>query len=195
MRAQRQARIPAKSLNGRPTLLFCFTGSIACYKVLDCITALREAGWNVLCLMTKAAHHFVTPVVLESLSGNRVYSDLFGENPFPGPLHTSLADMAKLILVAPASADVVAKLAHGIADDLVTSTVLASTAPLWLAPAMNDNMWNHPATQANVKALAAYGAHLIGPTVGHLVCHREGLGHVATPEEIVKAVHPSVRRC
>ncbi len=178
--------------DGRPTLLFCFTGSIACFKVLDAITAFREAGANVYCLMTKAAAQFVTPLTLESLSGNRVYSDQFGENPFPEPLHTSLADRATAILVAPASADVMAKLAHGLADDLVTSTVLASRAPLWIAPAMNDNMWNHPATQANAAALRRHGARLIGPVVGHLVCHREGVGHVAPVEDIVSALLPGL---
>lgn len=191
-RARAAKSTQATKADRRPTLLFCFTGSIACFKVLDAITAFREAGAHVLCLCTKAACQFVTPLTLESLSGNRVYCDQFGENPYPEPLHTSLADRASAVLVAPASADVMAKLAHGLADDLVTSTVLASRAPLWIAPAMNDNMWAHPATQENLETLKRHGARIIGPVMGHLVCHREGMGHVAPVEAIVSAVLPTL---
>ena len=165
------------------------TGSIACYKACDVVSALRkESGVNVHVVMTKEATHFVTPLTFQTLSGNRVYSDLFE---FPEEwdlLHTTLSSKADLILVCPATQNLIAKLAHGICDDLLTGVLFASKAPALLAPAMNKSMYEHPVTQENLAKLKKLWYGFIGPIQGELACRQVGMGHIAETAGIIAAV-------
>ncbi len=169
------------------------TGSIAAYKACDIINILRRNGFNVTVIMTKEADEFISPLTLQTLSNNKVYSEMFELPTQWNPLHTSLADKADLILIAPACANTIGKIAHGICDDLLTCVALASNAKLLLAPAMNEKMYKHPAVQENIKALKARGVKFIGPVKGSLVCGYEGIGHIAEIDTIIKEVKKSLR--
>ena len=171
-------------LRGRRILLGV-TGGIAAYKACILVRLLRLRGASVRVVMTRSAERFVGPATFAALSDHRVYTDLFEE---PGVvLHVRLAHEADVAVVAPATANVVAKLAQGIADDLLTSTLLESSCPLVVAPAMHTGMWEHPATQANVSALADRGARIVGPARGALAAGDEGLGRMSEPEDILTA--------
>jgi phosphopantothenoylcysteine decarboxylase/phosphopantothenate--cysteine ligase len=165
-------------------ILVAVSGGIAAYKVPALVRALRRHGHEVRCVMTPAAVEFVSPLVLQTLSGHTVRSRLFDPAEEGEIDHVALADWADLVVVAPATANLLARFAHGLADDLVSTLVLATRAPLLLAPAMNVNMWHHPATQQNVELLEARGARRIGPDPGELACGWEGLGRMADPEAI-----------
>ncbi len=168
----------------RKTIVHIVSGSIAAYKAGDLVTLLREEGARVICVMTESAKHFTTPLVLRSLSGEQVYHDFFSaETPYD-VLHTSLADSADLVLVSPASADFIAKLAAGMAGDLASCIVLATKAPVVLVPAMNDQMYLHPLTQQNMQKLKQIGYKFVDPVEGHLVCGKEAIGHIAEPDAI-----------
>jgi len=180
-----------KRLNGK-TILLCITGSIAAYRACDLLRDLKCEGANVFCLMTEAATRFVTPLTFHSLSGNPVYSDPFSSQEDWNVLHTTLADRADLILVAPATADMIARLAHGFANDLVSSVILASRAKVMIVPAMNDNMFAHTMTQENLKKLEKIGYQSVSPIEGDLVCGRVGMGHIAENETILKSIHSSI---
>ena len=172
-------------LEGR-RLLLGVTGGIAAYKACILVRLLRLQGASVRVVMTRSAERFVGPATFAALSDHRVYTDLFEE---PGVvLHVRLAHEADLAVVAPATANVIAKLAQGIADDLLTSTLLEATCPLVLAPAMHTGMWGHPATQANVNALSSRGARIVGPAHGSLAAGDEGTGRMTEPEGIVQAI-------
>jgi phosphopantothenoylcysteine decarboxylase / phosphopantothenate---cysteine ligase len=172
-------------LQGRRVLLGV-TGGIAAYKACILVRLLRLQGASVRVVMTRSAERFVGPATFAALSDHRVYTDLFEE---PGiVLHVRLAHEADITVVAPATANVIAKLAQGIADDLLTSTLLEATCPLVLAPAMHTGMWEHPATQANVNALSSRGARIVGPAHGSLAAGDEGTGRMTEPEDIVQAV-------
>jgi phosphopantothenoylcysteine decarboxylase/phosphopantothenate--cysteine ligase len=168
-------------------ILLGVTASIAAYKACDLIKDLKKTGYEVYVVMTKDAHHLVTPLSLQTFSGNEVTTDFFA--PSGKPRHIKLAEEADLILVAPATADCIAKIANGFADDALTSTILASTAPVLVAPAMNDKMWNNPFTQENIERLKKNGIRIIQPIKGMLACGYEGMGHLAPLEDIVKAVN------
>jgi phosphopantothenoylcysteine synthetase/decarboxylase len=173
-----------KSLNSK-TIVHIVTGSIAAYKAGDLVQALREEGARVICVLTACAKHFVTPLTLRALSGEAVYSDFFSaETPY-GVIHTSLAEEADLVLIAPASANFIARLAAGLADDLASTIVLAADSPVVLVPAMNDHMLAHPLTQRNLKTLRDIGYHIVEPIVGSLVCGKEALGHIAGHADIL----------
>jgi phosphopantothenoylcysteine decarboxylase/phosphopantothenate--cysteine ligase len=144
-------------------ILVAVSGGIAAYKTPELVRALKRAGHSVRCALTPAATEFVSPLTLQALSGEPVRRELFDAAEEGAIDHIALADWAELIAVAPATADILARMAHGLANDLVTTVVLASRAPLLLAPAMNVNMWRHPATQQNVEMLRARGARVIGP--------------------------------
>lgn len=174
--------------NSPKTVIFGLTGSIACYKVCDCIAQLALEGVRVLCVLSRAAKEFITPLTLASVSGFPVYEDQFMPPPFSKPVHTYLAQEADLIVVAPATADVIAKIATGQADDLLTSTILASRAKMLLAPAMNENMWLNGFTQENVGRLRKAGIEFVEPIRGHLVCQVEGLGHIAAADTILNRI-------
>jgi phosphopantothenoylcysteine decarboxylase/phosphopantothenate--cysteine ligase len=168
-------------------ILVAVTGGIAAYKVPELIRGLRGAGHAVRCIATPEALEFVTPLVLQSTSGAPVRTRLFDAAEEGAIDHIALADWAELLLVAPATAHALARLAHGLADDLVTTVALATRAPLLLAPAMNVNMWEHAATQESVRVLRERGAHFVGPESGVLACGWEGLGRMAEPAAILAA--------
>jgi phosphopantothenoylcysteine decarboxylase/phosphopantothenate--cysteine ligase len=159
-------------------------GGIAAYKAPDLVRRLRERGAEVEVVMTAAAARFVTPATFQAVAHRPVHSDLWDSEPATGMGHLELAAWADTLLIAPATADVIARLAHGIADDLLTTLALASEAPLALAPAMNSRMWRHSATQANVATLAARGARLIGPDEGPLAEGESGPGRMVEPAAI-----------
>lgn len=164
------------------------TGSIAAYKAADIASQLTKVGHAVTCVLTKAALEFVTPLTLATLSRRPVVTDLFAEKEGWQPGHIQLADETDLLLIAPASADVLASLAHGFANDALTAIALATRAPILIAPAMNGKMWQHPATLRNVETLKGWGAKFIEPAEGLLACGYEGVGRLAPVEEIVAAV-------
>lgn len=165
-------------------VLVAVTGGIAAYKVPELVRALRRAGCAVRCATTANAVHFVAPLVLQTLSGESVRTDLFDREQEGQIDHIALADWAELVVVAPATANLLAKLANGLADDLVSTLLLATRAPVLVAPAMNVNMWNHPATQANVATLRERGVRFVGPESGPLACGWEGEGRMAEPAVI-----------
>ncbi len=170
------------------------TGSIACYKACDVVSALRkEEGLNIHVVMTTEATRFVSPLTFQTLSGNRVYSDLFELPEEWDLLHTSLSGAADLILVCPATMNLLGKLAHGICDDLVTCTLFASKAPVILVPAMNTAMYEHPVNRENVARLRRLGYEFVGPVKGELACRQVGMGHISEVETIVEAVRRRLR--
>lgn len=168
------------------TIILGVTGSIAAFKAADLTSRLTKAGHGVFVVMTSHAAEFVTPLTFQTLSRNTVTTGLFDGKESWHPGHIDLADRADLLLIAPATANVIAKLANGIADDALTSIALASTAPLLIAPAMNGKMWRHAATRENVARLKSRGAKFIGPEEGLLACGYEGLGRLWNVEEIAR---------
>jgi phosphopantothenoylcysteine decarboxylase/phosphopantothenate--cysteine ligase len=170
------------------------TGCIGAYKAAEIVRLLKKRGLEVQVVLTKNAREFVTPLTLETLSEAPVISDLFGPVREEGIRHISLTEETSLFLVAPASADVIAKLALGIADDFLTTFALANRAPLLLAPAMNTNMLEHPAVTANLETLRSRGAEIIEPGEGWLACGWLGKGRLAEPEEIVSRVEARLKR-
>lgn len=164
------------------------TGSIAAHKAVDLASLLTKAGHSVHVVMTADALKFITPLPFKTLSRHPVVTDLYDEEEGWKPTHITLADSADLLLIAPATANVLAKLAAGIADDALTCIALAlnPNAKLLLAPAMNGKMWQHPATQQNVATLKSRGAQLVGPDSGMLSCGYEGVGRLEVVEEIAK---------
>jgi phosphopantothenoylcysteine decarboxylase/phosphopantothenate--cysteine ligase len=163
-------------------------GGIAAYKSLDLIRRLRERGATVRCVLTKAGAHFVTPMALAALSEQPVHDDLFELTDDNGMGHIRASRQSDLVVVAPATANLMAKMALGLADDLASTLLLASDKPILLAPSMNLIMWGHPATQANLATLKARGVMQIGPGAGELACGEEGDGRMAEVAEIVSAV-------
>jgi len=165
-------------------ILVAVTGGIAAYKVPELIRILRRAGACVRCAMTPAAEEFVSPLVLQTLTGHPVRTDLFDASQEGEIDHISLADWAELVILAPATANTLAKLSGGFADNLVSAVLLATRAPILVAPAMNVNMWEHPATRSNMETLRQRGVCAIGPEVGELACGWEGAGRMSQPEAI-----------
>src|SRR5271166_2538806 len=169
-------------------ILLIISGGIAAYKSLDLIRRLREQGAAVRCIMTAAAQHFVTPLSVASLSEDKVYDDLWSLTDESEMGHIRLSREADLVVVAPASADLIARMAAGLADDLATTALLASDKPVLIAPTMNLMMWAHPATRANLATLDARGVTRVGPGSGDLACGEVGSGRMAEPLEIVAAI-------
>lgn len=174
-----------KDLTGQKILLG-ITGGIAAYKSAVLCRELKRLGAEVRVIMTAAAVHFITPLTLQALSGHPVNSDLFQAETDHGMGHIELARWADLIIIAPASANTIARLAHGQADDLLTTTVLASDAPLYLAPAMNSLMWRHLATQANIELLTSRGVKILGPAEGDQACGEQGMGRMLEAKQIAE---------
>lgn len=164
------------------------TGSIAAYKAADLTGKLARLGAEVFPVMTAGAAKFITPLTLQTLARQPVGGDLWAEGHGWQPGHVELADRADLLLVAPATADVIAQFAHGLAPDFLSSLYLVARCPVLFAPAMNGKMWAHPATVANVATLTARGAEFIGPEAGMLACGYEGLGRLWPVEGIVARV-------
>ena len=163
-------------------------GGIAAYKAVDLVRRLRDRDFDVRVVMTAAAREFVTPLTFQALSSNPVHCELLDEQAEAGMGHIELARWADLVLIAPATANVLARLAHGLADDLLTTLCLATTAPLVLAPAMNRQMWHSSATRANVLTLLDRGVAMLGPGEGDQACGEVGPGRMLEPEEIVARV-------
>ncbi len=174
-------------LAGKRVLLIV-TGGIAAFKVPDLIRRLRERGAGVRCILTKGGAQFVTPLTLQALSEDKVYSDLFSLTDESEMGHIRLSREADLVVVAPATADVLARMAAGIADDLATTALLATDKPVMVAPAMNVQMWAHPATRANMVLLESRGIRRVGPNAGDLACGEVGAGRMAEPMEILGAI-------
>jgi len=170
------------------TIVLGVTGSIAAHKAVDIASFLTKAGHSVHVVMTADAVKFITPLPFKTLSRHPVVTDLYDEEEGWKPTHITLADTADLLLVAPATANIIAKLAHGIADDALTCIALAlnPNAKLLVGPAMNGKMWQHPATQQNVATLKSRGAQFIGPDSGMLSCGYEGVGRLEMADQIAK---------
>jgi phosphopantothenoylcysteine decarboxylase/phosphopantothenate--cysteine ligase len=180
------------SLEGKRVLLV-IAGGIAAYKSLELIRRLRERGAAVRCILTRAGAEFVTPLSVAALSGDKVYSELFSLTDEAEMGHIQLSRSADLVVVAPATADLMAKMATGTADDLASTALLATDKRVMIAPAMNVRMWDHAATSANLKTLAGRGIRLIGPNDGDMACGEYGPGRMAEPHEIVAAIETYFR--
>jgi phosphopantothenoylcysteine decarboxylase/phosphopantothenate--cysteine ligase len=176
------------------------TGGVAAYKAAELVRRLQQDDFSVQVVMTRGAREFVTPLTFAALSGQKVITDLFAGPEANGDAnldsaieHIAVAQRTDLLLVAPATADILAKFAQGIADDFLTTLYLASTAPVVVAPAMNVNMWNHAATQANLDVLRSRGVHVVNPDEGYLACGMTGAGRLAGQEQIVATVREALR--
>lgn len=178
---------PTPSLAGREILL-AVCGGIAAYKVADLTSKLVQAGAGVTVVMTEAATKFVTPLTFEALSARKVLSDPWTLQDSSDPQHIDLTENADLMLIAPATANTIAKIAHGLCDDLVSLLACAAACPIAYAPAMNNRMWANPITQENVRKLQSHGHHFIGPDAGWLACRNVGPGRMSEPAAILQAV-------
>jgi phosphopantothenoylcysteine decarboxylase/phosphopantothenate--cysteine ligase len=173
------------------------TGGVAAYKAAELVRGLQQDNFTIQVVMTRGAREFITPLTFAALTGQKVITDLFAESGGEANLesaieHIAVAQRTDLLLVAPATADILAKFARGIADDFLTTLYLASTAPVVVAPAMNVNMWNHAATQENVEMLRARGVKIVDPDEGYLACGMTGAGRLAGQAAIVAAVHEAL---
>ena len=168
------------------TIVLGVSGGIACYKAAALASMLVKQHANVQVIMTQNATEFVTPLTFEQLTGNRALVDTFDRNFERKVAHVSVADQADLVLIAPATANVLAKLANGLADDMLTTTVLACDCPKAAAPAMNTRMYENPVTQDNLNKLRHYGWEIVEPGTGHLACGAEGKGRLPEPEELLE---------
>ena len=178
-------------LEGKNVVL-CVTGGIAAYKAADLTSRLRKKGASVYIIMTESATHFITPLTLEVLSGNRVVTDMF-DRAFTWEVeHISLAKRADVFVIAPATANIIGKAAHGIADDMVSTTLMATRAPIVMAPAMNTNMYENPVVQQNMELLRERGVCFAAPVSGHLACGDTGSGKLADPADIVRVIEDAL---
>lgn len=173
-------------------ILLGVTGSIAAYKAVELLRLMRKRDWSVSVVMTRAAREFVGEITFRTLSRNPVLVDEFAPVAEWDPAHIALADRAGACVIAPCTANVIAKIAHGLADDALTSTVLACPAPLVVAPAMNQNMWRNAATGENIGILRKRGAVVVEPAKGELACGCEGEGRLAPLEKIMAAVEKAL---
>src|SRR2546423_6103962 len=174
------------------------TGGVAAYKAAELVRRLQQDDFSVEVVMTRAACEFVRPLTFAALTGKKVITGLFAESGGEANLesaieHIAVAQRTDLLLIAPATADIIAKFSRGIADDFLTTLHLASTAPVVIAPAMNVNMWNHAATQENLEMLRARGVKVVDPAEGYLACGMIGAGRLAGQEDIVAAVREALK--
>ena len=170
------------------------TGSIAAYKAVEITSSLVKQGHRVTVIMTETAQRFINPVTFRSISHNQVITDLFVDNESYNPNHVSLADSADIVVVAPATANFIGKVASGIADDALTCTVMAAHSKVIIAPAMNDSMYSNPIVQENIKKLAGLGYRFVDPDEGRLCTGRVGKGRLAAPCKIVEAINDELDR-
>ncbi len=173
-------------MNSNRNIVLIIGGGIAAYRALELIRLLKKQGARVIPVLTQGAQQFITPLSAAALAGEAAHADLFSLTEEMEMGHIRTARLADLVIIAPATANLMARAAHGLADDLATTILLATDAPLLFAPAMNPHMWAHPATQANVEILRQRGAHFIGPDAGEVACGEEGEGRMATPEAIAE---------
>ena len=168
-------------------------GGIAAYKACSIVSYLKSEGANVDIIMTKNACEFITPLTLETLSGNKVITDMFERPDYVDVKHISLARKADLFLIVPATANIIGKVANGIADDMLSTTIMATKAPVVFAPAMNDGMYSNLIVQDNIKKLKEYGYKFVEPATGHLACGYDGKGKLAKKEDIIDYVKVLVK--
>ena len=168
------------------------TASIAIYKACDIVRRLKDEGFSVTVVMTEEAEELIRPIVFQTLSGNKVYRGLFDEPHSWEIEHVSLAKKADLVLIAPATANIIAKVSSGICDDLLTCIVSATKAAVLISPAMNENMYKNKITQENIKRLKSLGYRFIEPRVGRLACGEKGLGCLAEVETIIREVKKNI---
>lgn len=177
----------SRMMQGKRVLL-CVSGGIAVYKAAALTSKLVQGGAEVKVIMTESARKFVAPLTFQALSRQDVYWDTFDEKDSSKIAHIDLADWADLVLVAPATANIIGKLANGIADDMITTTILATTAQVWIAPAMNVHMYDHPAVKRNIETLFGFGYQFVEPSEGYLACGYIGKGRLEEPEKVVELV-------
>ena len=178
----------SSTLNNKSILLI-ISGGIAAYKSLELIRLLKKAGASVRCIITKGGEQFVTPLSVSALCEEQAYTDLWSLKDETEMGHIRLSREADIIVIAPASADIIAKTANGFADDLATTTLLANLdTPVLIAPAMNHAMWNNPATQENIEKLKSRGIQTIGPEEGAMACNETGIGRMSEPEDISQEI-------
>ncbi len=174
-------------------ILLIIGGGIAAYKSLELIRALKKRGIASRCILTDAAKQFVTPISVAALSGDKVYDDLFSLTDEAEMGHIELSRSADLVVVCPATANLMAKLAGGLADDLASTAMLATDKPVLMAPAMNVRMWEHPATRRNVETLRGWGVTVLEPDEGEMACGEFGPGRLPDPERIADAVEAALK--
>lgn len=170
------------------SILLIIGGGIAAYKALELIRTLKKRGIASRCILTRAGSEFVTPLSVSALSGDKVYGELFNLTDEAEMGHIELSRSADLVVVVPATADLMAKAANGLANDLASTTLLATDKPVLMAPAMNVRMWEHPATLRNLATLQGDGVHFVGPDEGEMACGEFGPGRLAEPDAIADAV-------
>lgn len=170
------------------TVLIGVTGSIAAYKIASLVSALKKLHCNIHILMTKNATEIITPLTFERLSGNKCIVDTFDKNIQYDVKHISLAKQADMVMLAPATANVIGKIANGIADDMLTTTIMACKCPIYISPAMNTAMYENPIVQDNIKKLVDFGYHIIEPATGYLACGDNGKGKMPEPEELLEYI-------
>src|SRR5579862_4564478 len=172
-------------------------GGVAAYKAAELVRRLQQEGIDVQVVMTESAQEFITPLTFAALTGQKVITEMFGSEAAAANVesaieHIAVAQRIDLLVIAPATANVIAKMARGIADDFLTTLYLATIAPVIVAPAMNVNMWNHPATQQNIETLRARGVKIVNPDEGYLACGMTGAGRLAGQQEIIAAVRETL---
>ena len=175
-------------------ILLIISGGIAAFKAIELIRLVRKAGGEVTCVLTKGGAQFVTPLTLQAISENKVFQDIFSLSDENEMGHIQLSRAADLLVVVPASADLLAKMAAGLADDLASTVLLATDKPVLVAPAMNVRMWSHPATQANLATLRGRGVAVIGPDEGAMACNEFGAGRLSEPPVILAAIEAMLSR-
>ncbi|MFH1644992.1 MAG: flavoprotein, partial [Candidatus Omnitrophota bacterium] len=177
-------------INKKKTVLLGVTASIAAYKACDIINEFRRNKIEVVVCMSKDAEQFITPLTLQTLSGNRVYSNMFSPEGVWEPMHISLAERASVVLVAPATSNIISKVACGICDDLLASVIASTKSPVLFAPAMNDAMFDNKILQENIAKLKKVGYRFIEPIIGHLACGKIAKGHIADVATMLRKVKP-----
>jgi phosphopantothenoylcysteine decarboxylase len=193
--AQRRNQRPRSKGSGRETrdlaayeVLVAVSGGIAAYKTAALVSKLVQRGAGVTVAMTAAARRFVAPLTFQTLTGRRVLTELWDSSDYYDPQHLGPTEQAHLLVIAPATANIIGKIAHGIADELVSTMVVAAASPVLLAPAMNTRMWDNPIVQENLRFLTARGYHVVPPGEGWLACGTVGKGRMAEPEDILAAI-------
>lgn len=175
-------------------VLVAVCGGIAAYKTAALVSRLVQTGAGVTVAMTRSARKFITPLTMEALSGRQVFTNLWTSGQEHDPQHLSLTESADLFIIAPATANIIAKIVHGIADEVVSTMALSAASPVLLAPAMNTRMWENPAVQENIATLRKRGVRLIGPGEGWLACRTVGMGRMSEAEEIFAEASALLRK-
>jgi phosphopantothenoylcysteine decarboxylase/phosphopantothenate--cysteine ligase len=172
----------------RGTVTIGISASIAAFRMCDLILTLRKRGFKIIPIFSKDAHHFVTPLTIQTLAKTQVYQDMFYAADSEKPVHIDIAGSSDIIVLAPATADLIAKISLGLAGDLLSCTVLSASCPVIVVPAMNDIMYNNPATQENIAKLKKRGFKFVGPIEGDLTCDKRAFGHIADNETVINEI-------